>query len=387
MKKIDLVILAGGRGTRLGSITNKTPKPLIKINGIPFLQHLINYYSKFDFENIYIIAGYKGEQIKKEFNNKIFNLIKVTCCVEKKRKDTGGALYEIKNKIKNDFILVNGDSFIDVNLQYFFNQKKIDHNYIFLNKNTNYKENKKLINLNINNKKIVFFSNESKLMNSGVYFLKKSILKNIENKKISLENEVLIKLIEKKKLKGIKTNGRVIDIGIKKNLAKVQKLLLYKLKKPAIFFDRDGVINHDNNYVYKYKDFIFKKNIITFLKKLKKYYLFIITNQAGIARGFYEEKDFYLLHKKLKKEFTKNNIFFNDVLFCPHHPNGIIKKYKKKCLYRKPGNKMIEKILSSWNIDTKKSYMIGDSKSDENCAKKSKIKFLYSDSDFNKSIK
>lgn len=387
MKKIDLVILAGGRGTRLGSITNKTPKPLIKINGIPFLQHLINYYSKFDFENIYIIAGYKGEQIKKEFNNKIFNLIKVTCCVEKKRKDTGGALYEIKNKIKNDFILVNGDSFIDVNLQYFFNQKKIDHNYIFLNKNTNYKENKKLINLNINNKKIVFFSNESKLMNSGVYFLKKSILKNIENKKISLENEVLIKLIEKKKLKGIKTNGRVIDIGIKKNLAKVQKLLLYKLKKPAIFFDRDGVINHDNNYVYKYKDFIFKKNIITFLKKLKKYYLFIITNQAGIARGFYEEKDFYLLHKKLKKEFTKNNIFFNDVLFCPHHPNGIIKKYKKKCLYRKPGNKMIEKILSTWNIDTKKSYMIGDSKSDENCAKKSKIKFLHSDSDFNKSIK
>ena len=387
MKKIDLVILAGGRGTRLGSITNKTPKPLIKINGIPFLQHLINYYSKFDFENIYIIAGYKGEQIKKEFNNKIFNLIKVTCCVEKKRKDTGGALYEIKNKIKNDFILVNGDSFIDVNLQYFFNQKKIDHNYIFLNKNTNYKENKKLINLNINQKKIVFFSKESELMNSGVYFFKKNILRKIENKKISLENEILMKLIEEKKLKGIKTNELVIDIGIKKNLAKVQRLLLHKLKKPAIFFDRDGVINHDNKYVYKYKDFIFKKNIITFLKKLKKYYLFIITNQSGIARGFYEEKDFYLLHKKLKKEFTKNNIFFNDVLFCPHHPNGIIKKYKKKCLYRKPGNKMIEKILSTWNIDTKKSYMIGDSKSDENCAKKSKIKFLHSDSDFNKSIK
>ena len=189
MKKIDLVILAGGRGTRLGSITNKTPKPIVKINGVPFLQHLINYYSKFDFENIYIIAGYKGEQIKKEFNNKIFNLIKVTCCVEKKRKDTGGALHEIKNKIKNDFILVNGDSFINVNLQSFFNKKKINYNYIYLNKNTNYKENKKLINLDINTKKIVVFSKKSKLMNSGVYFLKKSILKKIENKKISLEDE------------------------------------------------------------------------------------------------------------------------------------------------------------------------------------------------------
>ena len=387
MKKIDLVILAGGRGTRLGSITDKTPKPLIKINGIPFLQHLINYYSKFDFDNIYIIAGYKGEQIKKEFNNKIFNLIKVTCCVEKKRKDTGGALYEIKNKIQNDFILVNGDSFINVNLQSFFNKKKINHNYIFLNKNTNYKENKKLINLDINTKKFVVFSEKSKLMNSGVYFLKKNILKKIENKKISLENEILSKLIQEKKLKGIKTSEYVIDIGIKKNLKKVESLLLHKLRKPAIFFDRDGVINHDNKYVYKYKDFILKKNIVSFLKGLKKYYLFIVTNQSGIARGFYKEKDFYLLHKKLKREFIKKNIFFNDVLFCPHHSQGKIKKYKKKCLYRKPGNKMLIKILSSWNIDTKKSFMIGDSKSDEDCAKKTKIKFIYSDNNFSKKIK
>jgi len=147
------------------------------------------------------------------------------------------------------------------------------------------------------------------------------------------------------------------------------------------------VINHDNKYVYKYKDFILKKNIVSFLKGLKKYYLFIVTNQSGIARGFYKEKDFYLLHKKLKREFIKKNIFFNDVLFCPHHSQGKIKKYKKKCLYRKPGNKMLIKILSSWNIDTKKSFMIGDSKSDEDCAKKTKIKFIYSDNNFSKKIK
>ena len=72
----------------------------------------------------------------------------------------------------------------------------------------------------------------------------------------------------------------------------------------ALFLDRDGVINHDNKYVYKYNDFILKKNILNFLTKLKKYYLFIVTNQSGIARGFYKEKDFYLLHKKLKKDFN-----------------------------------------------------------------------------------
>jgi D,D-heptose 1,7-bisphosphate phosphatase len=387
MKKIDLVILAGGRGKRLGAITSKTPKPLIKVNGIPFIQHLINFYSKFNFENIYIIAGYKGELIKKKFHNKIFNLIKVTCCIEKKRKDTGGALFEVKNKIKNDFILVNGDSFINVNLQLFFNKKKINYNYIFLNNNTTYKENKKLINLDINKKKIVFFNKNSKLMNSGIYYFKKNLLTDIKNKKISLENDILTKLIKQKKLKGIKTNENVIDIGIKKNFIKAEKLLLQKLRRPAIFFDRDGVINHDNKYVYKYNDFILKKNILNFLTKLKKYYLFIVTNQSGIARGFYKEKDFYLLHKKLKKDFIKKNIFFNDILFCPHHPEGIINKYKKNCLCRKPGNQMLKKIISSWNIDLKKSYMIGDSKSDEDSAKKTKIKFIYSNKNFLKEIK
>lgn len=386
MKKIDLVILAGGRGKRLGAITSKTPKPLIKVNGIPFIQHLINFYSKFNFENIYIIAGYKGELIKKKFHNKIFNLIKVTCCIEKKRKDTGGALFEVKNKIKNDFILVNGDSFINVNLQFFFNKKKINYNYIFLNNNTTYKENKKLINLDINKKKIVFFNKNSKLMNSGIYYFKKNLLTDIKNKKISLENDILTKLIKQKKLKGIKTNENVIDIGIKKNFIKAEKLLLQKLRRPAIFFDRDGVINHDNKYVYKYNDFILKKNILNFLTKLKKYYLFIVTNQSGIARGYYKEKDFYLLHKKLKKDFIKKNIFFNDILFCPHHPEGIINKYKKKCLCRKPENQMLKKIISSWNIDLKKSYMIGDSKSDEDSAKKTKIKFIYSNKNFLKEI-
>ena len=120
IRKLDLVILAGGRGTRLGSITNKIPKPLVKVNGIHFLRHIINYYSKFNFENIFLIVGYKGKNIKKLFHNKMFNLVKVTCIIEKNRKDTGGALYEVKNKIKNDFITANGDSFIDVNLQSFF---------------------------------------------------------------------------------------------------------------------------------------------------------------------------------------------------------------------------------------------------------------------------
>ena len=376
IRKLDLVILAGGRGTRLGSITNKIPKPLVKVNGIHFLRHIINYYSKFNFENIFLIVGYKGKNIKKLFHNKMFNLVKVTCIIEKNRKDTGGALYEVKNKIKNDFITANGDSFIDVNLQSFF-ENKHQYSYLYLSKNFNYKKNKKLTHLNIDKQNFVIKSTNSQFMNSGVYFFKKNIFKKIYNKKISLENDIIDEMILKKEIKGIITKEKVFDIGLKETFKTVENSLLKKLKKPAIFFDRDGVINIDNKYVYKSKDFIFKKNIIKFLKSIKNHYLFIITNQSGIGRGYYKEKDFIILHKKLKKFFVKNKIFFNDVQYCPHHPFAKIKKYRKKCLCRKPGNLMVRNILSSWNIDIKNSYMIGDNKSDEECSIKSKIRFIY----------
>jgi len=85
-KKLDLVILAGGLGKRLGVITKKTPKPLLKINGIPFLRHIINYYTQFSFQNIYILAGYKGKKFKDLFNNKKINLIPIKCFIENKKK-------------------------------------------------------------------------------------------------------------------------------------------------------------------------------------------------------------------------------------------------------------------------------------------------------------
>ena len=91
------------------------------------------------------------------------------------------------------------------------------------------------------------------------------------------------------------------------------------------------VINFDNGYIHKIKDFKFRPGVIkglTFLKK-KGYYIFIITNQAGIAKGKYTEKEFFILHKKLKAKLQKKNIFFDEVKFCPYHPDGKIKKYKK----------------------------------------------------------
>lgn len=124
MKKIDLVILAGGLGSRLGSVTQKKPKPLLKINNKTFLEILIRNFAKYNLENIYILAGYKGNLIYKLFHNKTYNFVKIRCIIEKKKLGTWGAVHNIKKLIKNDFILSNGDSIIDTNFHDLIFKKK-----------------------------------------------------------------------------------------------------------------------------------------------------------------------------------------------------------------------------------------------------------------------
>ena len=159
-------------------------------------------------------------------------------------------------------------------------------------------------------------------------------------------------------------------------------------KKPAIFLDRDGTINYNYGYVHKFSKFKFKKNVIKGLKYLtkKKYYIFIVTNQAGIAKGKFKLSDLTKLHSKLKNYLKEKRIIINDIEYCPYHPNGIIKKYKKKTNYRKPGNLMIKKILKKWNVNVKKSFMLGDQKSDELAAKKSNLYYEYVKNDFYKQV-
>ena len=106
------VILCGGRGTRLGSITKKTPKPLIKINNVAFLDQLICKLIKYNYKNIYLLCSYKKKLFFKKYNNKYFHNTKLICIDEGKAKGTGGALFRVKDKIKRNFILLNGDTIL-----------------------------------------------------------------------------------------------------------------------------------------------------------------------------------------------------------------------------------------------------------------------------------
>jgi D,D-heptose 1,7-bisphosphate phosphatase len=379
-KNTDVVILAGGRGSRIKNLTNIIPKPLIKFKNKPVLSLILNHISKYNFNKITILAGYKGAQIYKKYHNKYYNFIKINCIIEKKRSGTWGALFKVRKKIKKNFILINGDTIFNANLENFLKfQLKKEDMVMLISNNHLYEENKKLTNIKIDRKNNIIFDKNSSFINSGYYYISRKIFKKKYLNKESLENDVIPELIKEKRIKGLVENKIIIDIGTKNNLINARRIIPEITTKPAVFFDRDGVINYNYGHVFKFKNFKFKPGIIKTFKFLSKknIYIFIVTNQAGIAKGLYTIKDFHILHKKIKEYLANKKIFINDVKFCPFHPQATIKKYKKISNYRKPGNLMIEEIFFDWNILRTKSFMIGDSVSDKLAAKKSKLYFEY----------
>ena len=365
MKK-DLIILAGGEGCGKKNI----PKSLVEINKKPFLDIILRNFAKYDFENIYILGAYKDYKIFNRYNDKIINFVKIKCFIEKKKLDTWNAVKNISNKINNNFLLVNADSFLHENFDHFLDFKN-NLNYLYLYKN------------------LVQFKKSSNYINGRIYLVKKKILNKKFKNDNSIESDVFKKLITKKKVIGKYSNKFFIDIGTYKNLPIAKKEIPKVLRRPAVFLDRDGVINHDYGYTHKWKNFKIKKNVLSALKFLnqKKILIFIVTNQAGIAKGIFKEEDFFELHKKFKNYLSKKNIYINDVKFCPYHPNAKIKKYRKKTNFRKPGNLMIKEILKEWNVKKKESIMIGDKNSDLLAAKKSKIYFEYDKNNLHKQLK
>lgn len=144
----------------------------------------------------------------------------------------------------------------------------------------------------------------------------------------------------------------------------------------AVFLDRDGTINIDKNYLYRKEDFEFMPGAIEGLKKLQEagYLLIVITNQSGIARGYYTEADYEKLTEYMKSELQKKGVFLTDVLYCPHHPEGVISEYRINCDCRKPKLGLFYEAINKWNVDINNSIAIGDKVRDLEICKETKCR-------------
>lgn len=142
------------------------------------------------------------------------------------------------------------------------------------------------------------------------------------------------------------------------------------MSKPAVFIDRDGVINVDHGYVSKVDEFEYIDGVFEATKLFKElgYLLVLVTNQSGIARGYYSEKEFLTLTEWMDWNFVDQGVEFDGVYYCPHHPEGSVEKYAQECDCRKPAPGMFISAQEELDIDMSRSVMIGDKADDMKAA-------------------
>jgi D,D-heptose 1,7-bisphosphate phosphatase len=382
-KKIinQVVILAGGLGRRLFPLTQKIPKPLLKINKKPFIEYLFFNLSRQGFKSVLILCSYKSEKFYSRYHKKNICNMNITCVRENELLGTGGALLNAKPYLNDNFILCNGDTYFDINLNdlcFHFFKKKI---LFLIALSTSNK--KRFGYFGISKKNNIYTSFKKNIkkryLNSGYYVVSKKVLKFFK-KKCSLENDIFPILANKKLLFGKIYNNsskKFLDIGVHNDFFKAKEFLISVAKKPAIFLDRDGVINKDTGYVYKKKDFIWKKDIKKFIKNFNdnNYYVIVITNQSGIGRGYYNENDLFDLHNWVNNELRKIGAHIDKFYFAPYYKYSNSQKYRRNSNFRKPLTGMIESAFREWNIIKNKSIIFGDSMTDLMLAKNSGIRF------------
>jgi D-glycero-D-manno-heptose 1,7-bisphosphate phosphatase len=140
--------------------------------------------------------------------------------------------------------------------------------------------------------------------------------------------------------------------------------------KPAAFFDRDGVINRDHGYVSHPDKFELVEGAARALALCREagYFIFVVTNQAGVAHGYYQEEAIAALHRHMTTLLEDQGAAIDDIRYCPHHPDARLDAYRKDCSWRKPGPGMILDLAAHWPVDLRHSFLIGDKQSDMEAA-------------------
>ena len=146
--------------------------------------------------------------------------------------------------------------------------------------------------------------------------------------------------------------------------------------RPAVFFDRDGTINADKGYVYRPADLIFLPGAIAAVKRVNDlgYYAFLVTNQSGVARGYFSEDDVRALHALLQEQLRAAGAHFDDIRYCPHHPDGNVAAYARVCDCRKPKPGMILDLMREWPVIAELSLVVGNSDGDMEAARGARLR-------------
>lgn len=361
------VILAGGKGTRLASVVQDKPKPMADIAGLPFLHYMILDLKKKGVTEIVLLVGHLKEVIIDYFQS-TYHGVNIHYEIEQEPRGTGGLIYELARKWNEDILLINGDTYFDVDLQTMVSSS---HGEIVMAVRKVEKSDR-YGSLTIESDRIVDFQEkswiESGYINGGIYFLPKGSFDSFHLPySFSLEKDFFEAKKNELILRPFYSSGYFIDIGIPEDYSLAQtaipKQFIPKLDKSwTLFLDRDGVINElrPEDYVKSEEEFLWLPGSKEAIRDLSKILglIVVVTNQQGIGKGMMTEYDLEKIHWKMQSELEAIGGKIDRVYYCPH-----LASVQPKC--RKPETGMAEEAKSDFpEIDFNKSIMIGDSCSD-----------------------
>lgn len=397
---MQAVIMAGGKGTRLLSITNdEIPKPMAPVNGKPILQWQIECLQENGIQNITIVTGHLGEKIEEFFGSGEKFGVRITYFKEQQPLGTAGAFYFLKDQLESEyFLLVFGDVIFDVDIDRMehFHREKQSMATLFAHPNSHpYDSDLVILDPSCkikgfdskNNKRDDWYSN---CVNAGFYILNREICSQVQKSvKTDLEKDILMPLVERggavyaycspEYIKDVGTPERMHTAAGEIASGYVASRNLKK-KQKCIFLDRDGTVNRYKGLIYREDQFELEDCASEAIKRINQsgYLAIVITNQPAVARGLCDISDIEKIHRKMSTLLGKDGVFLDDIMFCPHHPDkgypGENPLYKIQCACRKPKTGLIDACVKKYNIDLASSWMIGDTTMDIQTGKNAGVK-------------
>ena len=359
---MEAIILAGGFGTRLRHIVSDVPKPMAPVDGRPFLRYLLDDLTSKGVDRIIIAVGYLKDVIIEYFGSS-YRGAELIYSPEDTPLFTGGAVKQALRLCREETVfVVNGDTYFDVDLSAMTKFKVAQKaSFVLAACPMHNFDRYGTLELGSSGRILKFCEKtptEYGVINGGIYLMDRTFLAGIEAQTFSLENDVLEKVVAEQELFAFMSEGYFIDIGVPTDYERAQKdfRLRHPLQKAA-FFDRDGTINVDVNYLYKPEDLVFIKGMPEFIHKWNQwgYKVIVVTNQAGIARGMYSEENMRALHRHMNERLKDWGAHIDAFYYCPHHPD-----FTGPCSCRKPAPGMIEKAIREFDLDPAQCILFGD---------------------------
>jgi D,D-heptose 1,7-bisphosphate phosphatase len=377
------VILVGGLGTRLGDRTKTTPKPMLQVGGRPFLDTLIDEIARYNvFDEILLLAGHKAEGIQARYAGTTRGGSRIVVALEQEPLGTAGALIHATDLLQDRFLLLNGDSFFDFNVLDLVSRAGSALVHMALRADVVGDRFGRVV---LDNDRVRSFiapgSRATGPVNAGVYVVDRSIIAGINHLPASLEQDIFPALAAKGAMRGTPYRGYFIDIGIPEDFARADFELTERLRRPAVFFDRDGVLNHDSGYTFETSKLRWIDGAREAVKAVNDagYFAFVVTNQSGVARGLYEENDVQALHRWMADEMAVIGAHIDAFEYCPDHPEGTIEQYRRVNDRRKPGPGMITDLLERFPVKADASILVGDKPGDLEAARSAGLRgYLFS---------